>query len=146
MHDSLVKDRTIPEAAQNRMPSWIQCIREKYHFPADWDFKVCSAKGKVGGEYFEVTGAVYETEFKRGPRKGEINFQKPEPGTECTVVLPKIEYQEWLEKWELDTGFCSQCSGSGFTLASGGASGTFYRKCNKCGGSGRVAREVAAIP
>jgi len=144
MSEELVKDRTIPEAAQDRLPTWIQCLREKYRLPADWDFKVSTAKGKGDGEYFEVTGGVYNATFKSGPRKGEVNFRKPEPGTECTVVLPRVEYRKWLEKWEIDTSLCAPCTGSGFVTHSFGASGTTYRKCSKCGGTGLAKRREAA--
>jgi hypothetical protein len=144
MSEELVKDRIIPEAAQKRAPDWIQCIREKYALPVDWDFVVFTAKGEGLGEYFEVTGGVYKTPFKSCLRKGEINRRAPEPGTGCTVVLPRIEYKAWLEKWERDTGLCAPCSGSGFTLRSCGVSGTIYRKCSKCDGTGLPKKQEAA--
>ena len=144
MNGELVANRTIPETAQKRPPDWIQCIREKYGLPADWNFVTSTAEGSGIAEYFKVTGGIYKTPFKSGPRKGEINRRKPEPGTECTVVLPRIEYRQWLEKWETDTSLCAPCSGAGFALHSFGVSGCTYRKCSKCGGTGLAKRQEAA--
>jgi hypothetical protein len=132
------KERTIPTAAQDRLASWIRCAIETYSLHPDWEFCRSTAKGKGDSEYFEIEGGVYKTCFKRGPRKGEINYRAPEPGTGCTVVLPRKLYKQWLERWEREMGLCSACEGSGRTLASCGVSGTTYRTCSKCSGSGEA--------
>ena len=128
--------RTIPEAAQKRPPTWIQCAIETYGLPPDWTFSKFTMRGTGGGEYIEIEGGVYKTTFKRGPHKGEINYRAPEPETSQTVVLPCRLYAKWKKAWEDETGLCSSCNGSGRITASWGASGTTYWTCRKCKGIG----------
>jgi hypothetical protein len=138
-------ERTIPPAAQKRPATHTQCAIETYNLHPDWECGGWALRGKGVGEYLEVKGAIYKTRLKTGPRKGKINFRSPEAGTECAVSIPALLLQQWKRRWEIETGLCSECQGSGRTLSSMGVSGTKYRTCSKCRGSGeaQISRSAA---
>lgn len=81
-----------------------------------------------------VTGAVYGTYVKSGKRKGDLNFKKPNPGTERRLVVSFAELDAFRDDWEKETGKCSDCGGCGrdaFSASSG-------RPCRRCGGDGKA--------
>ena len=52
------------------------------------------------------------------------------------IAIPAKAHQEWLTAWELRTGKCSHCNGTGKVLKSTGINGTIYTPCRDCGGTG----------
>lgn len=86
--------------------------------------------------YYALTGAVCEAVIQRGKNKGRAAWAKRDKRTQRTVNISVHEHREWLAAWEQRTGKCSECIGSGKTLASAGINGVTYRECHKCHGTG----------
>lgn len=135
----------LPEAVTKRPHSFERCAIELYGLPPDWQFIRLTAKGDQENGYTEVEGGVYRTRFEKGKRKGEINHDKPEPGTHMTVAIPLKHWREWTARWERDTGCCSGCYGTGKASAGWSAGkGAAFRPCKKCNATGIAKVEVAA--
>ncbi|QSQ14082.1 hypothetical protein [Myxococcus landrumensis] len=86
-----------------------------------------------------VSGGVYSTLVKSGPRKGKPNYGKPDPGTERRLVISFVELDACKAQWEAETGKCSKCGGSGEEGAGWSKEGgSRYRTCTRCNGSGKA--------
>lgn len=130
---------TKPEAVVARPPTAEQHAREIYGLPSDWEAVVWTAEGEVATGYLVLEGGVFKTPFLRGPRKGQTNLSKPEPGTQRTVSVPNPLHRDWLAQWERELGFCHRCSGTGYALHGWNHKlGTSYRTCTRCGASGNA--------
>ena len=138
-----------PEAVLLRPPTAEQHAKELYGLPADWEAVSWEAVGEREHGHLKLSGGVYRTRLARGPRKGEVNYRKPDPGSEATVVLPHKIHQAWVEKWEAETGYCSKCSGTTRAHIGWNATkGHSHRPCPNCketGRSGDVAAKSAPI-
>lgn len=86
-----------------------------------------------------LTGAVCPEVYKSGPRKGRTNYNAHDPKTKRMVVLTTESRRAFDRVWEAETGMCCQCQGAGKVVASCGVSGTTYRECRCCKGSGKPA-------
>lgn len=87
-----------------------------------------------------VTGAVFSTLLKSGPRKGCPNPKKPDAGTQRRLVISFAEVEAFKLTWEAETGQCSQCGGGGEALAGfSSEKGSRYRTCPRCKGTGKAA-------
>lgn len=86
-----------------------------------------------------LTGAVCPEVYKSGPRKGRTNYKAHDPKTKRMVALTTDSRRAFALAWEMETGRCSECQGRGETVASCGVSGTKYRECMACKGSGKPA-------
>lgn len=123
-----------PEISIKRPPTPVQCAKELFNLPEDWEM-VCSEVKNFDKptEYFLIKGAVYPEKFSRGPRKGRTNFRKPAPGTECEVPITCAAQKTWLSRWEAETGLCHHCKGSGWKWSGWGRDkGNSYRHCSHC--------------
>jgi hypothetical protein len=88
----------------------------------------------------QVEGAVYRHTISRGPRKGRLDYRKPEPGSLVTMTIGKKQFDAWRAQWETETGLCSECSGTGIVFAGWNhITGTRMRPCHTCGGTGNSA-------
>jgi hypothetical protein len=85
--------------------------------------------------YTQVWGACCPL-FKTGKRAGKPNWRKKVKSTVRTFVVRDSQYESWVADWELTTGKCSRCAGSGKTVAGLSTSGLDYRPCGKCKGTG----------
>jgi DnaJ-class molecular chaperone len=54
------------------------------------------------------------------------------------VVITVDEVRQTRIRWENETGMCSHCGGSGQQVKSTGISGTTYRECISCDGTGKA--------
>lgn len=88
-----------------------------------------------------MEGGVFRARITRGKRKGRPNYDKPEPGTKRTVVI--TDRDAFAAAWEVETGKCRDCTGTRVTLKSAGVSGTFWRTCRRCNGTGLAPKETA---
>jgi hypothetical protein len=123
-------------------------LQAKYEIPDDWTVKACERRnygtgGRRGqNEILLVTGAVYPA-ITRGPRKGQPNFRKPQPGTEQTLCAVLADMDAWQDDWEQSTGKCKTCIGSGQEWRGWSAEhGDRFATCHRCDGSG-LARAAA---
>lgn len=89
-----------------------------------------------------MEGGVYRTVLRSGKRKGRKNYSKPEPGTVHTIVISESDRLAFEAAWEAETGKCHQCTGTRVTIKSTGVSGTTWRTCRRCEGSGQRPTEV----
>lgn len=139
-----VVDRTVlaPKAERPKAPDWWLLIAQQRGVPEGWrwvSLEVLDTKVPRAQAHNLITGAVYSTLLKSGPRKGEPNFKKPDPGTERRLVISFAELDAFCAQWERETGTCSKCIGSGEELARySSVDGSTYRTCSRCRGTGKV--------
>ena len=142
-----MNERIVPDVVAKRPPTSEQHAREFYGLPADWECYKWEVHGDKGTGYITLTGGVYRHKLLRGPRKGQTNYRKPEPGTEQTIALPYAAQAAWRVQWERETGHCSYCEGTGQALSGWRAkTGNSYVTCLKCDGTGRAALTQAPAP
>jgi hypothetical protein len=80
-------------------------------------------------QVMKMIGGVAPLKVK-GPNKGEPNGKKMDPATRREVYLPVEEHKAWVAAWEIKTGKCSGCQGSGKTVSG-------KKECSRCAGSGK---------
>lgn len=112
--------------------------REKAHLPETWrvfHWQVLGhARVTLG---YRLVGAVAPPKT-RGKYKGKPNFDKLDKSTIRDVILLKAEYDSFVARWEVETGNCSRCQGSGQESAGWNVTdGPAYRPCSQCGATGR---------
>ena len=78
----------------------------------------------------------------RGPRKGEKTWDTQ---NSQTVVVSSEDIDREFHRFEAETGKCGECMGEGKTVASAGVSGTTYRECKVCKGTGNAASSVKQV-
>jgi hypothetical protein len=142
--DEVTERPPLPEIVQNRPPTMDQNVIERFRLHKDWQSHGWEKLGVTNGgrdfTHIAVHGAVYDVKIKRGPRKGQPNYRKPSPGTEASVMLLRQELDDWLRQWELETGHCHNCAGTGYAWSGWTAGiGTRYRPCRACDASGKPA-------
>lgn len=81
-------------------------------------------------------GAVCRVRFTKGPRKGSYNWDRSEPGTDREVMLTRESREAFKRTWQAETGMCGECGGSAVQAVSASVSGTTYRWCPACHGTG----------
>ena len=117
----------------SRSPSRLQCLREMYGLPSDW--QMLTSVPIEGG--WLIRGAVYSITFLKGPRAGETDYSRPSEGTAQEIELPDDFFADWLALWECETGRCAACNGQTTVLLEwtrrGGA---VMQICPYCDGSG----------
>jgi hypothetical protein len=77
---------------------------------------------------------------------GRVAWEYEEKGTRKSVTFTNAEHDAWILEWETKTENCSQCS----TLHPGQEwmgwdhiTGTKYRPCPRCNGTGKLIQEPA---
>ena len=112
-------------------------LRKKYSLSDAFQFFSwqCMPHGAKEVIYYELAGGVPQAKFKSGPRKGRWNYSTCIDRMTLRVTAPELlqHEHEYIEA----TGNCSECMGEGKTLASIGISGTTYRECKRCSGTGK---------
>ena len=83
-----------------------------------------------------ITGMVAPL-CTRGPNKGFPNFRRGDRKTENKTGFSAQEHVQVQRAWELRTGKCANCIGSGKITTAAHANGArAYRECERCKGSG----------
>ena len=91
----------------------------------------------IAGGGMLLRGAVCDETFKRGPRKGCTNWGKRDRSTERQLALSASEMAEFERAWEIETGKCHECMGSGQVFLRWSQSeGRMTHDCHRCLGSG----------
>jgi hypothetical protein len=108
--------------------------RRVHGLPDDWLPRIYSALDRGLG--FELRGSVPIGTYSRGPRKGRPKW--PRLAELQRVVITADEVRQARIWWENETGLCSYCGGSGHQVKSIGISGTTYRQCISCDGTGKA--------
>lgn len=87
-----------------------------------------------------VRGGVYSTTIKTGPRKGQPNFKKPDPGTELVFVVPETEFGQLEKEFEVETGRCAGAGCESGRVPTGWSveTGPRYAQCARCAGTGNA--------
>ena len=80
------------------------------------------AQALDSGEFL-LEGGICTERYKSGKRKGQLNWSKMQPESKRTIVLTKADYNASRVAWELNTGLCGDCQGSGIYL---------QRDCKRC--------------
>ena len=108
--------------------------RHVHGLPNDWRPQIYSALDRCLG--YELRGSVPIGTYSRGPRKGRPKW--PRLAQLQRVVITMDEVRQARIRWENETGLCSHCGGSGQQVKSIGISGTTYRECIACDGTGKA--------
>lgn len=115
--------------------------RELLGLPA-WEVRRWELLGSFDdpeGQLNRLDGGVYP-KVTKGKRMGEPNWRRPESGTEKTIYITPKKHSEWLLDWEKATGSCCKCykhPGQEFA-AWNHLTGTTYRTCSRCHGTGKA--------
>ena len=97
--------------------------------------------------HIQITGAVCTEVFTRGPRKGHKNWSKRDLSTERQVVFSDAEHEKWCEQWEVKTGKCRACAGTGLDWCGWSAKeGNRYRDCRRCNATGKAPSATPVTP
>jgi hypothetical protein len=112
--------------------------RHVHGLPHNWQPRTYSALDRCLG--YELRGSVPIGTYSRGPRKGRPKW--PRLAELQRVVITMDEVRQARIRWENETGLCSHCGGSGQQVKSTGISGTTYRECISCDGTGRALRAL----
>ena len=124
-----VQQNTAPE--RDSLPDWFALIAHQRGLPSTWGWFHAEFKGDETHGVFVIRGAVCTERFKRGPRKGRLNWSKRTDERE--IIVTRDELQQAKAAWETDTGRCFNCGGTGQTVASVHVSGErTYRPCKRC--------------
>ena len=115
--------------------------RHVHGLPNDWQPRTYSALDRCLG--YELRGSVPIGTYSRGPRKGRPKW--PRLAELQRVVITMDEVRQARIRWENETGLCSHCGGSGQQVKSTGISGTTYRECISCDGTGRALHRRAEV-
>jgi hypothetical protein len=112
-------------------------IHRNHRVSTDWQWHTVNS-ANMPEDYFEIKGAVPIGTISRGPRKGSPKWPK-----ESQRYFVKWDDFEKLKlDWELETGKCYVCDGTGQELIGSSVSeGDRYRQCKRCGGSGRTPQQ-----
>jgi hypothetical protein len=90
---------------------------------------------RIGTDALKLTGCVVTRSYAKGPRKGRPCYN----GKRVSVVVTDAEAEAERTRYELETGQCGECMGSGQVFRSWSVDeGTKTRPCDVCGASGRV--------
>ena len=116
--------------------------RELVKAPEGWDVYRWEAIGgskDTPAKLLRVDGAVAPAKT-RGKHKGRPDWEAADQASKRTAYFTPEEHAAWRKQWELRTGKCAECAGTGelfqgwhFEL------GTTYKTCACCGGLGVLA-------
>lgn len=127
---------------RKKPPDWFNLIASDRGMAKGWRWFHVQVKGSGEHSVFLAKGGVDGAVFKSGPRKGKPNPAKRTHVAE--IVITCAELDERQGRWEVETGDCHRCGGSGETVARvHRTEGTTYRRCERCKGGGRIGAVVA---
>lgn len=77
--------------------------------------------------------------FKSGKRKGQPKPRSAVPGTERTFHFTMQDLDDLQRQWEVETGNCFTCEGTGRALAGWSRdTGDRFENCHRCGATGKA--------
>jgi hypothetical protein len=116
-------------------PDWFTVIAVERGLSVAWLW----VRSEVVDGHFLVTGAVCPM-FTRGPRKGLRNWAQRDKATERTLVITPAELRACQLRWEVASGRCHACAGTGQeNMGWTKEQGTILKTCRRCTGSGTPA-------
>lgn len=127
---------TPPLAPEPEQPPdyWNLYAVESLGAPAGWRWVTLDSSEKVVPDgYAKVEGAVC-------PSRGKYNlpdWKKRDVATQRVFFIRFDDFKVWQKEYAAARGKCYGCWGSGKEVEGCGISGTRYRTCGKCGGSGK---------
>ena len=120
---------------QNFFP-YIVAARRKLGVGEQWEWRSLEAVDKTGQCNMRdtiVTGGVPHTSGPEAKRWKGVPVSR--------VLVTDADVQAAIDAFEEETGKCAECSGYGTRACGWSAeSGTRYRPCEKCGGTGKPLR------
>ena len=115
--------------------------RELLGMPPEWDayrFEAIGLTSTQPTKVFCVEGAVAPLKT-RGKYKGNPNWAKRDRATVRTAYFTPDEHDTWKSGWELKTGKCAECTGSGQrNVGWSAADGAKFKPCEKCNATGKA--------
>lgn len=119
-----------------RIDFFNEFVRRVKGVPVNWQWKSLDGIGasrQDGG--FLMKGGIPPL-IKSGKRAGEPNWSKATDQRSFLVTFRELD--EFVARWEIETGRCSKCQGSGEEVCGWSRDhGAQHRCCSKCSGSGR---------
>lgn len=108
-------------------------VRERDSLNPGWQWsEVSSAPDIAPPGFVRLVGAVCPSD-----KYGWAVWGKRERGTERTVFIETSKFEAWKRGKAAELGVCGTCFGGGVRLVSVNfKSGTEYRPCPACGGTG----------
>lgn len=127
------------QGSQVTAPDWYNLLAAKRGAPAGWRWFELRAvdNGSEGGAIL-IRGVVCTTMYKSGPAKGLPNWTKADNSTEQLHVTTDAELEQLRAAWEIETGKCQACGGTGQRTVSISIDGTRTQMCKRCRGSGEA--------
>jgi len=117
-------------------------VREALSLPPEWHAYAwaCLPRPQNGQKdwkatHFQVNGAVAPL-ITKGKNKGCHNWAKLDKSTLREFVTSIADHERWKSEWEIRTGKCHRCHGTGKTIARVTATEKTYRQCTRCKGTG----------
>ncbi len=107
--------------------------RRVYSLPTEWRPQIYRSLDSAG---FELIGAAPIGTYTRGPRKGRPKF--PPRKQMRSVFITHDQIRQTRHLWELETGLCSHCGGSGQLPSVISIHGNTYKPCHWCNATGEV--------
>lgn len=68
-------------------------IRQEHGLPEGWRAYRLAVLG-TNGSHVQMDGGVYPETYSKGPRKGSPDYRKPLPGSERTVIISMLDYDD----------------------------------------------------
>lgn len=128
-----------------KRPDYFNLYAIKRGVPEGWEWKELKALGDMpekdrARQYSQMTGYVHNgARFATGKRAGQLKPRSPVPGTERTIIFSMAEFDAFLREWELETGKCHHCDGTGQAWDGWNAEkGNSYRDCTHCFKTGKA--------
>lgn len=113
--------------------------------PAGWQWTELKAIGDVyekdrARQYSQMDGYVHNgAKYATGKNAGKRKPRSPVPGTERTIIFTMGEFDAFVREWEIETGICSKCDGTGEEWASSSITeGSKYKPCRRCFATGKA--------
>ena len=108
--------------------------QHRHNLPATWQWRQIKM---LDGGFIELNGSIPIGTYQRGPRKSRPKF--PTHSTYQRVIITRDDVADARRRWEDETGLCSWCGGSGQETARVSVkTGTTYRACRACSGTGKA--------
>jgi hypothetical protein len=112
--------------------------RRVHGLPDEWEPCIYQALGDARATIgYCLTGAIPLGMITQGPRKGRPKW--PPRSRLQEVIITPADLAAATAEWVAATGLCPKCGGEGRVVwRISVASGTEYRPCKACGGTGRA--------
>lgn len=116
--------------------------RHRHGLPPTWQWRQIES---LDGGFIQLSGSIPIGNYQSGPRKGRPKF--PAKSIYQRVIITRDDVADARRRWEDETGLCSWCGGTGQEIAgTSAATGTKYRTCRACGGTGKAKTSPATSP